>query len=130
MPLHQAIRTVMQAHGLKTPELLSRMPQKDRSTVYRLLSGDTRDAKVSTLLGLCLALGVTPNDLLSLAGLWNDADPLDLRLRRVCETVQGLASPYKLVAVTQVERLVDTWQEAADGVLGREPGPGNGDRRS
>ena len=135
MPLHEAIRTVMEAQGLKTPDLLSRMPQKDRSTVYRLLKGDTQDARVSTLLGLCCALGVTPNDLLSQAGLWNEVAPLDARLRRafgmeadaldvrLCQafgTVQGLASPYKVVAVTQVERLVGTWQEAAEGVLGRE----------
>jgi transcriptional regulator with XRE-family HTH domain len=124
MPLHQAIQSAMQARGLTMPDLLARMPQRDRSTVYRLLNGDTRDAKLSTLVGLCTALGVTPNNLLSLAGLWNDparsTDPLDVRLRRVFAMVQSLAAPYKLVAVTQVERLVGTWQEAADGVLGRE----------
>jgi len=124
MPLHQAIRTVMRARGLKMPDLLVRMPRRDRSTVYRLLNGDTQDAKVSTLLDLCSALGVTPNDLLSLAGLWSAAgrspDSLDARLRQVFAAVQALAAPYKLVAVTQVERLVGTWQEAADGVLGRD----------
>jgi DNA-binding Xre family transcriptional regulator len=122
--LHRAIRAAMEARGLKTPDLLARMPQRDRSTVYRLLKGDTRDAKVSTLIGLCSALGVTPNDLLSLAGVWSDpersSDPLDVRLRRVFSMLQSLASPYKLVAVTQVERLIVTWQEAADGVLGRD----------
>lgn len=126
MPLHQAIRAVMRARGMKMPDLLAQMPQRDRSTIYRLLNGDTRDAKVSTLLELCSALGVSPTDLLSLAGLWSDAgrspDSLDVRLRRVFAIVQTLAAPYKLVAVTQVERLVGTWQEAADGVLGRDPG--------
>jgi DNA-binding Xre family transcriptional regulator len=124
MPLHQAIRSAMSARGLKVPDLLARMPQRDRSTVYRLLNGDTRDAKVSTLISLCSALGVTPNELLSLAGLWSDparsADPLDVRLRRIFAMVQALAPPYKLVAVTQVERLIATWQEAAEGLLGRE----------
>jgi DNA-binding Xre family transcriptional regulator len=125
MPLDQAMKTVMRERGLKMPDLLTRMLQRDRSTVYRLFNGDTRDAKLSTLLDLCAALDVTPNDFLSLAGLWNDeghtADSLDARLRKVFTIVQALAAPYKLVAVTQVERLVGTWQEAADGVLGREP---------
>jgi DNA-binding Xre family transcriptional regulator len=127
MPLHQAIRSVMRERGLKMPDLLEGMPRRDRSTVYRLLNGDTQDAKLSTLLDLCEALGVTPNDLLGLAGLWTDAgrsaDVLDVRLRRVFAIVQALATPYKLVAVTQIERLVSTWQEAADGVLGRNVEP-------
>lgn len=121
MPLDQAIHTALKARGLKVADLLARMPQRDRSTIYRLLSGETRDAKVSTLLGLCRALGVTPNDLLGLAGLWSEpgrsTDPLDVRLRKVFAMVQALAAPYKLVAVTQVERLVGTWQEAAEGLL-------------
>jgi DNA-binding Xre family transcriptional regulator len=124
MSLHQAIQTAMQAKGLKMGDLLARIPQRDRSTIYRLLSGDTRDARVSTLLALCSALGVTPDELLSLAGFWSEAervlDPLDLRLRKVLTMVEGLVPPYKLVAVTQVERLMATWQEAAEGSLGRE----------
>jgi DNA-binding Xre family transcriptional regulator len=127
MPLDQAMKTVMRARGLKVPDVLTRMLQRDRSTVYRLLNGDTRDAKLSTLLGLCSALDVSPNELLSLAGLWNDEGPstdsLDIRLRQVFAVVQALAAPYKLVAVTQVERLVGTWQEAAEGILGRELEP-------
>ncbi len=124
MPLDQAIQAALRARGLNVADLLARMPQRDRSTIYRLLSGETRDAKVSTLLGLCRALGVTPNDLLGLAGLWSEAgrsaDPLDLRLRRVFAMVEALAAPYKVVAVTQVERLVSTWQEAAEGLLTAE----------
>jgi DNA-binding Xre family transcriptional regulator len=127
MPLDQAIQTAMHARGVTVAELLARMPQRDRSTIYRLLKGDTRDAKLSTMVGLCRALGVTPNDLLGLAGLWSEparsTDSLDVRLRRVFAMVQALAAPYKLVAVTQVERLVGTWQEAAEGVLGIEDEP-------
>lgn len=127
MALQQAIRTVMRARGLTPSQLLDRMPERDRSTLYRLLNGDTRDARVSTLLELCRALGVSPNDLLNLAGLWADGgrppDALEVRLRRAFATVQALATPYRLVAVTQVERLIGTWQEAADGVLGREREP-------
>jgi SAM-dependent methyltransferase len=120
MSLQEAIKATMSARGLKMPDLLACTPQRDRSTIYRLLNGDTRDAKIGTLLAICTALGLTPNDLLSLAGLWPDSrsnDQLDMRLRRVFVMVQSLATPYKVVAVTQVERLVDTWQEAADGLL-------------
>jgi DNA-binding Xre family transcriptional regulator len=124
MSLDQAIQTALRERGLKVADLQARMPQRDRSTIYRLLSGETRDAKLSTLLALCRALGVTPNELLGVAGLWGgpgrSADTLDLRLRKVFGTVQALAAPYKLVAVTQVERLVGTWQEAAEGLLSAE----------
>jgi hypothetical protein len=76
---------------------------------------------MSTFVSICTALGVTPNDLLGLAGLWGETgragDQLDLRLRKVFALVQTLAVPYKLVAVTQIERLVGTWQEAAEGRL-------------
>lgn len=127
MPIDQAIRTVMQARGVKMQELLARLGRRDRSTIYRLLSGDTRDMKVSTLLDLCTALGVTPNDLLGLAGLWGEGgrsgDPLDMRLRKVFAVVQGLPAPYKVVAVTQTERLVGTWQEVAEGTLGQVTEP-------
>lgn len=121
VPIEQGIQTAMQARGLKVADVLARIPQRDRSTIYRLLNGETRDAKVSTLLGLCDALGVSPNDLLGLSGLWDEPGPpedaLDARLRRVIALVQALAIPYKLVAVTQIERLVGTWQEAAEGLL-------------
>lgn len=127
MGLDQAIHLAMRARGITVAELLKGVPQRDRSTIYRLLKGDTQDAKVSTLLGLCKALGVTPNDLLGLAGLWNEpgrsTDPLDVRLRRVFAIVQGLGAPYKVVAVTQVERLANTWEEAAAGILGLENEP-------
>jgi transcriptional regulator with XRE-family HTH domain len=121
MSIDQAIHTALKQRGLTVAELLARMPQRDRSTIYRLLSGETRDAKVSTLVVLCRAIGVTPNDLLGLAGLWSEpgrsTDPLDVRLRKVFAMVQALAAPYKLVAVMQVERLIGTWQEAASGLL-------------
>ncbi len=121
MAIEQGIQMAMQARGLKVADLLARIPQRDRSTIYRLLNGETRDAKVSTLLGLCHALGVTPNDLLGLSGLWGEqgrpGDQLDARLHKVVALVQALAVPYKVVAVTQIERLVGTWQEAAEGLL-------------
>lgn len=70
MSLQQAIRAAMRARGVETKDLLARMAQRDRSTVYRLLSGDTRDTRLSTLLALCSALGISPNELLVQAGLW------------------------------------------------------------
>jgi DNA-binding Xre family transcriptional regulator len=120
MTLHEAIKTTMQERGLQIPDLLAGMQQRDRSTVYRLLKGDTHDAKIGTLVAVCRALGVTPNDLLVNADLWPDGrstDQLDVRLRQVFADVQGLASPYRVVAVAQIERLVQTWHDAADGLL-------------
>ncbi len=121
MGLAHAIQEALRARGLPVGALLERTRQRDRSTIYRLLKGDTRDTRVSTLLALCSALGVTPNDLLGAAGLWTDdprsSDPLDARLRRSFGVVQELVAPLKIVAVTQIERLADTWQEAAVGSL-------------
>jgi DNA-binding Xre family transcriptional regulator len=125
MALHEAIKMTMDQRGLKMPELLASLPQRDRSTIYRLLKGDTRDAKIGTVLAVCAALELSPNELLSLAGLWPDnrsSDQLDTRLRQVFTALQSLARPYKVVAVTQVERLVDTWQDAADGLLAVDEG--------
>jgi DNA-binding Xre family transcriptional regulator len=124
MPIAHAIRTVMQVRQLKMPDLLGRIGRRDRSTIYRLLSGDTQDTKVSTFLDLCSALSIAPNDLLGLAGLWSEAgragEPLDLRLRRAFATVQALPAPYQIVAVTQIERLIGTWEEVADGTMERD----------
>jgi hypothetical protein len=120
MSLHEAIKATMQERGLQIPDLLAGMQQRDRSTVYRLLKGDTRDAKIGTLVAVCRALGVTPNELLVNAEIWPDArstDQLDVRLRQVFAAVQGLASPYRIVAVAQIERLVQTWHDAAEGLL-------------
>ena len=124
--LAQAIQDALLSRGLPVRDLLRGAQQRDRSTIYRVLKGDTRDTKVSTLLVLCSALGITPNDLLGAAGLWTDdgrsSDPLDTRLRRSFGVVQDLAAPLKLVAVTQIERLADTWQEAVVGSLDGERG--------
>lgn len=125
MPLQQAILSAMQARDLRVRDLLARMGPRNRSTVYRLLNGDIRDTRVSTLLALCSALGSTPNEVLGQAGLWSEesrsGDALDLRLRRSFALLQSLAVPLKLVAVTQIERLAETWQAAASGALDEQP---------
>jgi DNA-binding Xre family transcriptional regulator len=125
MSLQGAIQSVMRTRQLPVSDLLARMPARHRSTVYRLLKGDILDTKVSTLLAVCQALSITPNELLVSAGLWDGvcmgANPLDTRLDRTVGVVRDLAVPYKLVAVTQIERLVETWQEVAGGSIGREP---------
>jgi DNA-binding Xre family transcriptional regulator len=122
--LSHALQDALRTRGLRVGDLLTRTAQRDRSTIYRVLKGDTRDTKVSTLLALCAALGVTPNDLLGAAGLWADdarsPDPLDQRLRHSFGLVQTLAAPLKLVAVTQIERIVETWREAMVGSLDGE----------
>lgn len=124
MSLEDAIRSAMHARELGAGDLLVRMQARDRSTVYRLLKGDIRDTKLSTLLAICQALEVTPNELLASAGLWDGsgrgASPLDARLDRTFGVVQDLATPYKAVAVTQIERLVETWQEVAGGSIERD----------
>jgi DNA-binding Xre family transcriptional regulator len=125
MSLHEAIKATMQERGLEMPDLLAAMQQRDRSTVYRLLKGDTRDAKIGTLVAICRALGVTPNELLVHAELWPDGrsgDQLDVRLHQVFSDVKGLAPPYRVVAVAQIERLVQTWHDAADGLLTADDG--------
>lgn len=126
MSLKSAITEALQARELKPGDLLARMQDRDRSTVYRLLNGDTRDTKISTMIALCAALEIDPNEFLALAGLWSEFGPapdaLDLRMRRTLSVTHKLALPYKLVAVTQIERLIDTWQEAASGALSIENG--------
>lgn len=124
MSLEEAIRTAMQVREFGAGDLLARMQARDRSTVYRLLKGDIRDTKLSTLLAICQALEVTPNELLASAGLWDGSGrgtgALDARLERTVGVVQDLATPYKVVAIRQIERLVETWQEVAGGSIERD----------
>src|SRR5204862_1987701 len=70
MSIGKAVRDLIEARGLRPAEVADRLGGKrNRATFYRLLSGETNDPRVSTLLEICGALTTSPSELLQLAGL-------------------------------------------------------------
>ena len=62
--LTEAVRRVMAERGLTTREVVGRFPERHLGTAYRILAGRTTDPWSSTVVQLCGALEVDPNDLL------------------------------------------------------------------
>ena len=115
MSLAEGLARLMASRGLSSRDVLARLGQgRDRATVYRLLAGQTENPRLDTLLALCAAMETTPNELLDqseiLAEHPRSADDLDLRLRVIFRRLQGLPTPSKAVAITQVLLLVETWE--------------------
>jgi transcriptional regulator with XRE-family HTH domain len=120
MSLAEGLSRVMASRGLTTRDILARLgEQRDRATVYRLLAGQTENPRLDTLLSLCAAMETSPNELLDQAEVFpkrpRSADPHDLRLRRAFSRLQTLPPESKVLAVTQVLLLVETWARAAEG---------------
>lgn len=104
MSLNDAIQSVMRAKGITNSFLLGNPERhRDRTTMYRLLNGDTQDPKISTLMEVCHGLGVTPNEILELSGVWSprkrSTDPTDIGLRTVFSRVQALPGTRKELAL-------------------------------
>jgi DNA-binding Xre family transcriptional regulator len=96
MSLADAIATLAAARGLPSSELADAIAgTQNRATFYRVLSGETVDPRLSTLVNVCEVLDVTPGELLRLAGM--SADPagpatvLDVALRHAVYGVQQLS---------------------------------------
>jgi transcriptional regulator with XRE-family HTH domain len=85
MSLRSAILGILDARSSLPAEMADRMGTRDRATFYRVVSGDTADPRVSTLLEICAVFAIGPSDLLQLAGLYRQDEPragiIDLELR-------------------------------------------------
>ncbi len=75
MSLSDALRGLLDARGLRPPEVATRISgARNRATFYRMLNGDTPDPYLSTVVELCNVLGTTPGELLRLAGQLDDTE--------------------------------------------------------
>ena len=95
MSIGAAVRDVIEARGLRPAEIADRLGgTRNRATFYRILSGDTNDPRLSTLLEICRALTISPGELLQLAGLYgNEGHPLkliDIEMRQAFGEIQQL----------------------------------------
>jgi hypothetical protein len=118
MSLNEAIHSVMRAKGISNSNLLGNPDRhRDRTTMYRLLNGDTADPKVSTLIEVCTGLNVTPNEILELSELWiprkRSTDTIDIGLRTVFSRVQSLPEGSKELALRLMLSFVGVLEESA-----------------
>ena len=95
MSIGKAVRDLIEARGLRPAEVADRLGGKrNRATFYRLLSGETNDPRVSTLLEICSALTTSPSELLQLAGLLQYQERslklIDVELRQAFGEMQQL----------------------------------------
>ena len=95
MSLSEAVRSLIEARGLRVAEVVGRFgEQRHRVTFYRVLNGRTANPKVRTLLEIRKALMISPSELLHAAGLlhWRERslEPIALELRRAYAELQGL----------------------------------------
>jgi transcriptional regulator with XRE-family HTH domain len=108
MSTGKAIRDLIEARGLRQADV-ARGP--NRVTLYRVLSGETPDPHVSTLIRVCDALGTGPGELLELAGLTprreRSAAPLDAELRRMFDELQGLGEDDKRLCLAMLRRVIE-----------------------
>ncbi len=114
--LSQAIVAVMRTRGMSPPNVAERMGSgRNRATLYRILSGATRDPKLSTFLDICQALEVSPIEVLQLAGLVRhqprETDLLEIRLRQIFRKAQVLPEAFKRLVVTQFGMIVDSVED-------------------
>ncbi len=136
MSLAQAITQTMQAHGLTRAQVAERLGEtQNRSTFYRMLDGATKEPRLVTLVQLCIALEITPSELLELAGVWSPktpghAGPDDLRLRHAFAEIGALPMDGKQWAVSLVASLATALgnmdEQRTDDDPGREPAPARG----
>jgi len=91
---------------------------RNRATLYRILSGATRDPKISTFVDICHALDVSPIEVLQLANIVEhtprDTDLLDIRLRQIFRRVQSLPERFKRLAVAQLSSIAETLHDNID----------------
>ena len=112
MSISKAIRDLIEARGLRPVEVADRLEgTRNRATFYRLVSGNTNDPRASTLVGVCNALAISPNELLQLAGRlpFRERSPnlLDVELRQAFGEVQNLNDDDRRLCLTILRGLID-----------------------
>jgi len=95
MSIAEAIRELIEARGLRPAEVADHFEgTHNRATFYRLLSGETNDPRVSTLVTICGALTTSPSEILQLAGLLQNQEPslmlIDVELQQAFGEMQQL----------------------------------------
>jgi hypothetical protein len=136
--LSRAIRQVLEARCVSAATVAAHLAGRgSKPTFYRLLTGQIARPRLDTFVELCAGLGVSPTELLQLAGWWpfgsRSTDPVDVRLRALFGQIQRLPPDAKRLAVAQVESLGPSWTALAGAGAGatRRPGrPGRSGRAS
>ena len=112
MAIGTAVRDLIEARGLRPAEVADRLGGKrNRATFYRLLSGETNDPRVSTLLEICSALTTSPCELLQLAGLLQYQERslklIDVELRQAFGEMQQLDEDDKRLCLALLRGVID-----------------------
>lgn len=112
MAIGKAVRDLIEARGLRPAEVADRLGGKrNRATFYRLLSGETNDPRVSTLLEICGALTTSPSELLQLAGLLQYQERslklIDVELRQAFGEMQQLDEEDKRLCLALLRSVID-----------------------
>jgi transcriptional regulator with XRE-family HTH domain len=112
MSIGKAVRDLIEARGLRPAEVADRLGGKrNRATFYRLLSGETSDPRVSTLLEICNSLTTSPSELLQLAGLLHyqerSLELIDVELRQAFGELQALNEDDKRVCLAMLRAVID-----------------------
>ena len=120
MSISKAIRDLIEARGLRPVEVADRLEGKrNRATFYRLLSGDTNHPRASTLVGVCNALAISPNELLQFAGRLpyreRSLKLIDVELRRVFGEVQHLDEDDRRICLAALRSLIDLRAQRREG---------------
>ena len=111
MSLDKALRDLIEARGLRLADVADQATGvRNRATFYRILSGDTPDPRLSTLVELCNALGTTPSELLRLAGLLDDeagtVTLIDVALRQAFGELQDLRDADRQLCLAVLRGLI------------------------
>ncbi len=112
MAIGKAVRDLIEARGLRPAEVADRLGGKrNRATFYRLLSGETSDPRVSTLLEICDSLTTSPSELLQLAGMLQfqerSLELIDVELRQAFGELQTLNEDDKRVCLAMLRAVID-----------------------
>ena len=111
MSIGRAIRTVIEARGLQPSEVAAHRAGRNRATFYRILSGQTGDPRLSTLVEICNALAISPRELLQLAGLLECPERpvalIDVELRQAFGELQGLNDDDRRLCLATLRGLIE-----------------------
>jgi transcriptional regulator with XRE-family HTH domain len=112
MSIGAATLDVIGARGLRPAEVADRLGGvRNRATFYRVLSGETADPRISTLLELCSALAITPEELLQLAELYRGGGHqlklIDVQLRQALDETEPLDDDDKRLCLALLRAVID-----------------------
>jgi DNA-binding Xre family transcriptional regulator len=112
MSLAEAIATLAAARGLTTTDVARAIAgSRTRMTLYLVLAGRTTDPRISTVIELCEALRVSPNELLHLAGLLEAPAPstslANIALNPMVRELQGLSEDDRWLLIGVLRGIVD-----------------------